>query len=215
MRRGLVVAAALCLGACASKDPPPLLLTLPSSAMQAAPAADRAASAVPQRTLLLRRVGLPEYLLSRRVRFRDSASSLADWPHTWWAERLEVGVTREMTEALRALLPGWTVCEGSCPDGGGGEVVLRIDFQALDFVRGTAAPARLQALALADAGRGDTTLWRAEQRLVIDATADTPRAHANAIGDAVRAVADALAARLRATPVARTPGARAAKDAPS
>jgi uncharacterized lipoprotein YmbA len=215
MRRGLVIAAVLCLGACASKEPPPLLLTLPSSAMQAAPAADRAASAVPQRTLLLRRVGLPEYLLSRRVRFRDSASSLADWPHTWWAERLEVGVTREMTEALRARLPGWTVCEGSCPDGAAGEVVLRIDFQALDFVRGTSGPARLQALALADAGSGDATLWRAEQRFVIDATADTPRAHASAIGDAVRAVADALASRLRATPVARTPGARAAKDAPS
>ena len=102
------------------------------------------------------------------MRYRDSASSLADWPHTWWAERLEVGVTREMTEALRARLPGWTVCEASCVDGAAGDVVLRIDFQALDFVRGTATPARLQALALADAGSGDATLWRTEQRVVID-----------------------------------------------
>ena len=214
MRRGLALAAVLCLGACASKEPPPLLLTLPSSALQVAPAASAAsaASATPQRTLVLRRVGLPEYLLSRRVRYRDSASSLADWPHTWWAERLEVGVTREMTEALRARLPGWTVCEASCVDGAAGDVVLRIDFQALDFVRGTATPARLQALALADAGSGDATLWRTEQRVVIDATADTPRAHASAIGDAVRAVADALASRLRATPVGRAPAARGVKD---
>jgi uncharacterized lipoprotein YmbA len=213
MRRALLsIAAALLLTACASKDPPPLLLTLPSSALQAAPAAAAAAPDATARTLVLRRVGLPEYLLSRRVRYRDSASSLADWPHTWWAERIEVGVTREMSEALRARLPGWTVCEGTCADGAPGDMVLRIDFQALDFVRGGAGSARLQALALVSASRGDATLWRAEQGVVRDA-ADTPRAHASAIGEAVTTVADSVARRVRDTP-ASTPAARAASPRP-
>ena len=103
-RRLLCLAAATGFAGCASSDPPPLLLTLSSSAMVAAPSAS-ASPASPQRTLMLRRVGLPEYLQSRRVRYRDSASSLADWPHTWWAERIEIGVTRELTEALRVRLP--------------------------------------------------------------------------------------------------------------
>jgi uncharacterized lipoprotein YmbA len=210
MKRALSIAVVLVLAGCASKDPPPLLLTLPSSALQAAPAA---APPTPSRTLVLRRVGLPEYLLSRRVRYRDSASSLADWPHTWWAERIEVGVTREMTAALRARLPGWTVCEGTCGDGSPGDVVLHIEFQTLDFVRGSAAgSARLQALALASASRGDTTLWRAEQRAARDA-ADTPRAHANAIGEAVQLVADGVASRVRET-AARTPSASATAPRP-
>jgi uncharacterized lipoprotein YmbA len=188
------------LGACASADPPPLLLTLPSSALlvlQTAPTAP--ASPAQQRTLVVRRVGLPEYLQSRRVRFRDSASSLADWPHTWWAERIEIGVTREMTEALRARLPDWTVCEAACADGSRGDMVLHIDFQALDFIRPGSGSARLQAMALADVTRGDATLWRAEQRFALEAAADTPRAHAGAISDALRRVADALAPRVRET----------------
>lgn len=197
MRRWLCITAVMSLGACASSDPPPLLLTLPSSALQAAPAAAPPASA--PRTLVLQRVGLPEYLLSRRVRFRDSASSLADWPHTWWAERIEIGVTREMTAALRARLPGWRVCESTCADDSRDQVRLHIDFQALDFVR-AGGSAKLQAVALAHAMRGDTTLWRAEQRLALDAAADTPRAHASAISDALRSVADTLAARVRETP---------------
>lgn len=193
------IAALTGLVACASQDPPPLLLTLPSSAMQTAPAAAPAAAGATKGTLVLRRVALPEYLMARRVRYRDSASSLTDWPHTWWAERIEVGVTREMTEALRARLPGWTVCEAACADNTRGDVVLRIDFQTLDFVRTAAAPSRLQAVALASAARGDATLWRTEQRFVLDAAEDSPRAHAAAISDALRRVADALAARVRET----------------
>jgi uncharacterized lipoprotein YmbA len=213
MKRALSSAAVLLLTACASKDPPPLLLTLPSSALQAAPAAAAVSPAATARTLVLRRVGLPEYLLSRRVRYRDSASSLADWPHTWWAERIEVGVTREMSQALRARLPGWTVCEGTCADGAPGDLVLHIEFQALDFVRGGAGgSARLQALALASASRGDATLWRAEQRATRDA-ADTPRAHANAIAEALQLVADAVASRVREIPP-RTPNAMGTASRP-
>jgi hypothetical protein len=91
------------------------------------------------------------------------------------------------------------VCEGACADGAPGDVVLHVDFQALDYLRAAGATPRLQAAALAQAigAGGEPTLWRSEQRFVVDAVADTPRAHAGAIGEALRTVADALAARLR------------------
>lgn len=189
--------AALCgvLAACAATDPPALLLTVPSTAMQpATPAAGSPVSA-PARTLVLRRVGLPEYLLSRRVRFRDSPSSLADWPGAYWAERLEIGVARELAQALRTRLPGWTVCEGSCPDGAAGDLVLQVDFHALDFVR-DGGSGRLEVSAQASAGSATAIAWRTEQRFVLDAAGATPRAHADAVGQAVQRVAQDLAPRI-------------------
>jgi uncharacterized lipoprotein YmbA len=192
----VLLAAVAALAACASSEPPPLLLTVPSSAMQAVPPAAPPAAA---RTLVLRRVGLPEYLLSRRVRYRDSASSLADWPDAYWAERIEIGVGREMAQALRARLPGWTLCEGSCTDGTAGDLVLRIDFHALDFVRGGAGagPGRLLVSADTSGGSATATRWRAEQRFTLDVPVASPRAHADAVGTAVQRVADELAARVR------------------
>ena len=122
-------------------------------------------------------------------------------------------MAREIDCGLRARLPGWTVCEGTCGDGSPGDVVLHIEFQTLDFVRGSAAgSARLQALALASASRGDTTLL-ARRAARSARRADTPRAHANAIGEAVQLVADGVASRVRET-AARTPSASATAPRP-
>jgi uncharacterized lipoprotein YmbA len=191
----------LTLAACASNAPPPLLLTLPAAA--AAPAAATTPSRT-SRTLVLRRVSLPEYLLTRRVRYRDSASSLADWPNTYWAERIEVAVTRATAEALRARLPGWVVCEGACADSTPADAVLVVDYRMFDFIRPSASAAspQLQAVALISGSIGSSTRWadsRSEHRATIDARADTPGAHAAAIEQAVRSLAQALAADLQAS----------------
>jgi uncharacterized lipoprotein YmbA len=201
LRRIAMVAALLALTACASNAPPPLLLTLPAAAPPAG-APTSPATTTPSRTLILRRVSLPEYLLTRRVRYRDSASSLADWPNTYWAERIEVAVTRALSEALRARLPGWAVCEGACADGTTGEAVLIVDYQALDFTR-TASSSQLQAVAMVTGTAAGNVRWRSPHRVTIDATTDAPRAHAAAIGSAVQSLADAIAAALRAEAASR------------
>jgi uncharacterized lipoprotein YmbA len=144
-----------------------------------------------------RRVELPEYLLSRHLRYRADAATLGEWPAAVWAERIEIGVTRELAAALRARLPGWTVCDGSCADGHAGDVVLRVAFAPFDVERGAR---RLQARFDAQASAGGTTRWRAQQRLDVALGADTPQAHAQAIADALGATADALAPRLRDAP---------------
>jgi uncharacterized lipoprotein YmbA len=194
-----LLALLLALAACTSNDPPPLLLTLPAPPVPAAAAAQPPAGTAP-RTLVLRRVSLPEYVLTRRVRYRDSASSLADWPNTYWAERIEVAVTRALAEALRARLPGWIVCDGACADATQGDALLLVDYQTLDFARpstGAATP-RLQAVAAVSGSVGGNTRWRSEHRTTIEAAADTPRAHATAIGQAVQALAQQLAADAQA-----------------
>lgn len=189
-------AALVALSGCAGVDAPrPRLLTVSPAPAGAAMAAASAAAA--SAVLVLRRVELPEYLLARRVRYRDDASTLAEWPDTVWAERLEAGVTRELAAALRQRLPGWTVCDSACADGAAGDAVLRVEFNTLDLRR---AQRRLQGSASAQLSQRNTTRWSWAQAIELPASADTPQAHADAIGAALGVVADALAARLRAPP---------------
>lgn len=195
VRRALLLSAALLLAACASGGRPQLL-TLPSAPAPVPPAA-AAATATPARVLVLRRVELPEYLLSRHLRYRADAATLGEWPGAVWAERIEVGVTRELAAALRARLPGWTVCDGACADGTPGDLVLRVGFAPLDVQRATR---RLQAAFDAQASAGGVTAWRLQQRIDGALGADTPQAHAQAIAAALAAAADALAVRLRVAP---------------
>ena len=191
MRAALALGVVLLLAGCAGAGGRPQLLTLPSAP---APAAS-AASTLPARVLTLRRVELPEYLLSRHLRYRADAATLGEWPEAVWAERIEVGASRELAAALRARLPGWTVCDGACADGGAGDVVLRVAFAPFDVQR---AARRLQAGMDAQASAGSATRWRLQQSLDVALGADTPQAHAQAIADALGRAADALAARLRA-----------------
>jgi uncharacterized lipoprotein YmbA len=202
MRTALHVIALLTLAGCALGEAPPRprLLTVspaPAVAAGAAVAAAPAASAASAPVLVLRRVELPEYLLARRVRYRDDVSTLAEWPDTVWAERLEAGVTRELAAALRQRLPGWTVCDSACADGSAGDAVLRVEFATLDLRR---AERRLQGSATAQLSQRNATRWSWAQSIDLPVSADTPQAHADAIGAALGAVADALAARVRAAP---------------
>lgn len=185
---GIVLAALA--GCIAAPVRAPVLLTLPAAA-SALPAG--AAPMAPPPRLAVRRVGLPEYLLARRVRYRADASTLAEWPDTYWAERLEVAVTREFASALRARLPGWEVCEGGCADAAP-VLVVQAELAPLDYLRGAG---RLQArarLVLSQGGAAPRLLHVREYAYDIEARGDTPQAQAQAIAEAVRRLAAAGAA---------------------
>ena len=127
---------ALGLGAC-STAPVPTLLSLPLPPSQpAAPAVASlpASAASAPRFLTLRRVNIPEYLQTDAVRYRNADSTLAEWPNTAWAERLEVGLTNHLALLLRQALPSWTVCDSHCPSMPTGQVLI-VNIAPLDYVR--------------------------------------------------------------------------------
>ena len=171
----VVACAALLAGCDASPSTPPVLLSLPpavtTSAAGAAPAGS--ASAAPQ-LLAIRRIGIPEYLVARRVRYRADASTLAEWPNTFWAERIEIGVSREFVSALRQQLPGWAVCESNCGDLQPA-VALQVEMAPMDFVRSTQ---RLQARARITLSDGSSARVLSTEERVYDlpASAATPQA---------------------------------------
>ncbi len=199
LRRGaafvLAAAMALLITACASApEAPPTLLTLPGgAAVPAAPATGEG------RTLVVARLDIPEYLVSRRVRYRTDSSTLAEWPHTFWAERIEVGMSREFTSALRARLPGWRLCESQCSEWGP-VASLRVVVDRLDYSRPDKrlrASARVLATATATAkatGAAPRASGLLRRDYELAAGADTPQAQAQAYAELLdRLAADAVA----------------------
>lgn len=190
----LAVMSALLLGACAGNGPPPTLLTLPAGAVVSPTTSPT--SAATGGTLVVRRVSIPEYLQTRRVRYRADASTLQEWPQVSWAERLEVGVTRELAAALRRALPGWTICEGSCPEGQA-QISLQLDLRPLDLVRTEAA---LHASARWSLSQTGAAALPAPEHFDarIPVKADTPQGHAEAISAFLQALATKVAKRAGA-----------------
>jgi uncharacterized lipoprotein YmbA len=186
------------LAACASTKAP-VLLTLPPATSGMAPSATVSGGAT--RVLALKRFEIPEYLAARRVRYRADASTLREWPNTYWAERLEVAVLREFSSALRERLPGWRLCETRC-----GEQLptasLQLRLDRMDYLR---SERRLQAsmhFTLWRAGRS-TGILRAEAHsydIAGDGEADTPQSEARAISELLRRVAKDVALSLDAAP---------------
>jgi len=192
----IVAAAAALLGGCASPSPAPMLLSLPpavtsglAAAVTEAPAASGAAG---PKLLAIRRIGIPEYLVSRRVRFRSDASTLAEWPNTYWAERIEVGVSREFISALRQQLPGWELCESTCGDREP-SLALQVDMVPMDFVRSAQQLQARARVTVSSAGAAPRTLRAAELAYALPAAADTAQAQASAVTELRRRVAAATA----------------------
>ena len=228
------------LSGCATSLPAPLLLTLPAaapngarveplavaSATATAPAPDasqRQPPPQPQPQLAVRRVTLPEYLVSRRVRYRADAATLAEWPNTYWAERIEIGVAREFAAALRRQLPGWGVCDGSCGEPAA-LLSLDVDMLAMDYLRGSQTlraqaritvratePGDLRGVGLLNGngnghantnGAAPAPLRMPTDDLTFDlpVRTDTAQAHAEAIAALLQQVARAAALRVQAVP---------------
>ena len=185
------------LGACASSSPAPMLLTLPPVALPASAVAPPAAASTPAAVLVaVRRVAIPEYLVSRRVRYRADAATLAEWPNTYWAERIEIGVSREFTSALRQQLPGWTMCDTSCGDHAPA-LSLQVNLVPMDYLRsGQKLQARAR-VALSGAGAPAKLLAVRDIDVDIASNADTPQGHAQAISTLIEKVAAEAAAMVR------------------
>ena len=174
-----------------------MLLTLPPSTTPLASAAPGTAASAP--LLAVRRVNIPEYLVARRVRYRADASLLAEWPNTFWAERIEIGVSREFVSVLRQQLPGWTLCDTSC-----GDLVpalsLQVDLVPMDLVR---SAGRLQARARIVLSSGSVPpreLKSLEASYDLPASGDTAQAHAQAISELIRQVAQAASPMVNSAP---------------
>ncbi len=188
-----VGATALLMG-CASPSPAPVLLTLPPAAAPQAGAAPSTPASAP--LLAVRRVNIPEYLVARRVRYRADASILAEWPNTFWAERIEIGVSREFVSALRQQLPGWALCDTNCGDAVPA-LSLQVDLVPMDFVRSTG---RLQARARIVLSSGSVPareLKTLEANYELPAGGDTAQAHAQTISALIRQVAQVAAPLVR------------------
>lgn len=181
------------LGACASPSPAPVLLALPpaitTAPAQLAPAPGAAASAP---LLAIRRVNIPEYLVARRVRFRADAATLAEWPNTYWAERIEIGVSREFVSALRQQLPGWAVCDAGCGDQSP-TLSLQVDIVPMDYVRSTQKLVARARITLQATDVSQRTLQSTELAYEIPAGADTAQAQAQAVTELIRQIATATA----------------------
>lgn len=189
------------LAACAvSSSPAPVLLTLPPATgpltANASPPSVPGAVGTPP-LLAVRRVKIPEYLVARRVRYRTDASTLAEWPNTYWAERIEVGVSREFVAALREQLPGWTLCDTHCGDQLPA-LTLQVDLEPLDYLRSARQLQAQARLTLSGAGAAPKVLATQAQAYEIASDADTPQAQAQAMAQLIRKVAAASAALIRA-----------------
>ncbi len=187
---------AVLVAGCAS-TPAPVLLTLPPAMAPpdgAAAPAPGAGAAAP--LLAVRRINIPEYLVARRVRYRTDASTLVEWPNTFWAERIEIGVAREFVSALRQQLPGWALCDTNCGDSAP-ELTLQVDLEPLDYLRG---PQKLRARAritLSGAGVSPKVLQTQELSYELNSSADTAQAQAQVMATLIRQVAAAAAPLIR------------------
>ena len=190
----LCAALAAMLAACAS-TPAPVLLTLPP-AVSAAAAASAPASV---RVLAVGRPEIPEYLVARRVRYRAEASTLGEWPDTFWAERIEIGVAREFNAALRERLPGWRLCEASCSEQSPA-LSLQVVLSRMDYVRSEQRLKATARIALWSTERVPRLLHGGEFSYDIPGDADSAQSQARALTELLRRVAAQAATSVAAVP---------------
>jgi len=182
------------LAACASPAPAPVLLTIPPAGAAAAAAAApaSAASGVPAPIVAVRRVAIPEYLVARRVRFRADPSTLAEWPNTYWAERIEIGVSREFNAALRSRLPGWTLCDASCSDQVP-TLALQVEMVPMDYLRAAQTLKARARITVTTGSAMPKVLQTMEASYELPSGGDNAQAQAQTIAELIGRVA-ALAA---------------------
>ena len=184
------------LVACASSpSPAPVLLTLPPAVAAAAVAPSAPASAP---LLAVRRIAIPEYLVARRVRYRADASTLAEWPNPDWAERIEIGISREFVAALHQQLPGWAMCETNCGDQVPA-LTLQVELVPLDYLRSAQKLQARARITLSGAGVAPTVLQVQELAYDIASSGDSAQAQSQAMAKLIEQVAAAAAPMIRAT----------------
>lgn len=195
--QGMVVLA-LGLGAC-STAPMPTLLSLPlppSQPVTPAVVASPASTASAPRFITLRRVNIPEYLQTDAVRYRQADSTLAEWPNTAWAERLEVGLTNHLALLLRQALPSWTVCDSHCPSMPTGQVLI-VNMAPLDYVRNAGQLRADVNWRITGPGSTPTPVFSGSTTTSTPVTPDTPVGQAAAMSQLLNQVAQDVVHTLR------------------
>lgn len=185
------------LAGCASPPPPPVLLTLPARIGAAPSAAGTAAAAASAPLLAVRRVGIPEYVVARRVRYRADPSTLAEWPNTFWGERIEIGISRQFVAALRQRLPDWALCDTGCGDHVPA-LTLQVDIVPMDYVRNARQLEARARITVSGGGADAPVLQARELSYGIAGGSDTAQAQAEAIGELIEQLAAAAAPLVRA-----------------
>ncbi len=127
----------LCLigvAGCASSLPPRRLIVVPSvpiAASASAPSLGGPSALAPTGLhVVVGVVSVPEQLQHREVRYQGDMSVLKSWPDAIWAERIEVGLTRRLSQALYQASPaqGWWTHEEEQA-----QARLLVDIQQLDI----------------------------------------------------------------------------------
>lgn len=190
---------ALLFGGCATKDTPSMLIALPDPPMPSPlePSAALARSAGP--TLIVGRVELPEYWQSRSVRYRGTGASVEAWPDTYWAERVEIGVSRHMAIEMGRAAQDWLVCDGACEPPAGATWRLKVILPQLEYRRAERrldASANWTLLPLPAALHLGHAVVRGQQSFSVKADADSPHAQAEALTALTRQIAAAIAGQL-------------------
>lgn len=192
----MCIALIVMLTACASA-PAPVLLTLPPAV--GGPAANVSAAAPNVRVLAVSRPEIPEYLVTRRVRYRADTSTLAEWPDTFWAERIEIGVAREFMAALRERLPGWRLCEAGCSEQSPA-AALQVTLTRMDYLRSERRLYATASITLWSTERVPRLLHGKEFSVEIPGDADTPQSQARASTELLRRVAAEAATAVASLP---------------
>ena len=205
---GLLAVAAAVLSGCAS-TPAPTLLTLPAAVAARPATANPALSPVvqpaPMPVLALSRVDAPEYIVSRRVRYRTDSSTLAEWPDTYWAERIEVSLSRELVAALRQQLPGWSICEANCAEASPA-AAMRVVLNRMDYTRGDRTLRANVRIVVTTADLIPRGLHDRELSYEIAGGADSAQAQARAYADLLARVAVDASSLVGAPAAASVPG---------
>lgn len=188
-----------CLGAitlwlcgCASA-PAPVLLSLPGEEIPRLPRL--ATLSAPGPAVLVRRVQVPEYMSTQRVRYRSGPDTLAEWPNTLWAERIETAMSRAFSLALQIEMPGVTVCDARC-DGQEPSATVTVDLLRLDFVRKEKRLSTNAAIRIvngpASAAWAFETSWRSDRPTVLDDASGQAEATLGMLRELAAATAGAL-----------------------
>ncbi len=204
---GLVCAAVVSMVTGCASPPPRAMVIVPSAPMpmpaMAAPAASIAtAAANPAATtpgdaarapgVSLVPLRLPEHWQRRQVLHLRQDAELVAWPNAVWAERLETGLTRRLSQALRLRSPeqGWWTGEEAL-----GTRRLLVEVQQLDVHASRGEVVGMLNWRLVD--RQGRVLDGGSLTQRVQATVGNAQQEAEALAQWVDAQAEALAPRLQ------------------
>ena len=201
------VAVVAVMSGCASSAPEQRLLALPTPAL---PASAAPTAGPGTRWLQLGRLDIPEYWQSRSVRYREG-TELKTWDNTVWAERVEVGLTRNLSIELEHALPApWRLCPLRCEGATRHPVRALISLSPMDYELGTQTlTAWAQWTLLSDDGR---VLRTSSAPVQSKGSGTNAAAQSDAMAGLMKAVAALVARDAPALP-ALTAGSAAASSA--